>query len=143
MDQKRRHRRPRHTPRLPLLRPSHNVTYNPTTRHAISHTDLEAVAASQGTEFRPGDILLVRSGFVKWHNEANFDERRRGTELGSEWAGVEGTRESVEWLWEKHFAAVGGDANVFEAWPARDERYRTYSPPSLLRKYTLDHGFHI
>lgn len=81
----------------------------------------------------------MRSGFVKWHNEASFDERRRGTELGSEWAGVEGTRESVEWLWEKHFAAVGGDANVFEAWPATDERYRPYP----LFKYILDHETQI
>lgn len=65
---------------------------------------------------------------MKWYNEASFEERRRGTELGSEWAGLEGTRESVEWLWEKHFAAVGGDANVFEAWPAADERYRPSAP---------------
>ena len=107
---------------------SHNITYSPVTRHTITPGDLEAVAAAQGTVFRPGDILLVRSGFVKWHNEASLEERRQGTELGTDWAGVEGTRESVEWLWEKHFAAVGGDANVFEAWPAKDERYRMFDP---------------
>ena len=71
---------------------------------------------------------------MKWHNQASFEERRRGTEQGSHWAGVEGTPESVEWLWNKHFSAVGGDANVFEAWPAKDERYRTsYSPSNSNR----------
>lgn len=87
------------------------------------------MAKSQGTELHQGDILLIRSGFVKWYNEASSEERRAGTELGSEWAGVEGTRESVEWLWNHHFAAVGGDANVFEAWPAKDERYRALTLP--------------
>ncbi|KAL2354985.1 putative cyclase-domain-containing protein [Cryomyces antarcticus] len=102
------------------------ISYSPIERHPISEKDLEAVARAQGTEFEEGDILLIRSGFVKWHNEASEEERKKGTVNGSEWAGLEGNRESVEWLWNRHFAAVGGDANVFEAWPAKDERYRLH-----------------
>ncbi|EXJ56824.1 hypothetical protein A1O7_07168 [Cladophialophora yegresii CBS 114405] len=102
------------------------ISYSPIERHAISEKDLEAVAAWQGTKFRHGDILLIRSGFVKWYREANSEERRKGTIDGSTWAGVEGTKESVEWLWNRHFAAVGGDANVFEAWPAKNERWRLH-----------------
>ncbi|KIW65320.1 hypothetical protein PV04_07590 [Phialophora macrospora] len=102
------------------------ISYSPIERHAISERDLEAVAAWQGTEFRQGDILLIRSGFVKWYKEASSEERRKGTADGSTWAGVEGTKESVEWIWNRHFAAVGGDANVFEAWPAKDERWRLH-----------------
>jgi hypothetical protein len=100
------------------------ISYSAIERHAISEKDLEAVAAWQGTEFRQGDILLIRSGFVKWYREASSEDRRKGTVDGSTWAGVEGTKESVEWLWNRHFAAVGGDANVFEAWPAKTERWR-------------------
>ncbi|KAK2783071.1 hypothetical protein FQN53_009375 [Emmonsiellopsis sp. PD_33] len=102
------------------------IEYSPIERHAISEKDLEMVAVAQGVEFREGDILLIRSGFVKWHNEASGEERRQGTVDGTEWAGLEGTKESVEWLWNHHFSAVGGDANVFEAWPAKDERYRLH-----------------
>ncbi|KIW87778.1 uncharacterized protein Z519_11752 [Cladophialophora bantiana CBS 173.52] len=102
------------------------IEYSPIERHAISEKDLEAVAAWQGTRFRQGDILLVRSGFVTWYKEANAEERRRGTVDGSTWAGVEGTRDSVEWFWDRHFAAVGGDANVFEAWPAKEDRWRLH-----------------
>lgn len=31
--------------------------------------------------------------------------------------GVEGTEESAAWFWNKHFAAVAGDAIAFEAIP--------------------------
>ncbi|KIX01613.1 uncharacterized protein Z518_09339 [Rhinocladiella mackenziei CBS 650.93] len=102
------------------------IHYSPIERHAISEKDLEAVARWQGTQFHPSDILLIRSGFVKWYKEASPEDRRRGTVDGSAWAGIEGTKESVEWLWNRHFAAVGGDANVFEAWPAKDERWRLH-----------------
>lgn len=100
------------------------IHYSPIERHVISEKDLEAVAAWQGTAFSHGDILLIRSGFVKWYNEASPEDRKCGTVDGSTWAGVEGTPESVEWFWNRHFAAVGGDANVFEAWPAKEERWR-------------------
>ncbi|KAJ9610450.1 hypothetical protein H2200_005227 [Cladophialophora chaetospira] len=102
------------------------ISYSPVERYAISAQDLEAVAARQGTEFRQGDILLIRSGFIKWYNEANDEDRRKGTVEGSTWAGVEGTERSVEWFWNRHFSAVGGDANVFEAWPAKDEKWRLH-----------------
>lgn len=82
------------------------------------------MAMSQGTTFRQGDILLIRCGFVTWYKQASAQERRAGTVDGMVWAGVEGTKESVEWLWNQHFSAVAGDANVFEAWPAKDDRYR-------------------
>ena len=112
------------------------IHYSPIECHAISEKDLEAVAAWQGTSFRQGDILLIRSGFVKWYKNANPEERRAGTVDGSTWAGVEGTKESIEWLWNKHFAAVGGDANVFEAWPAKDERYSMCNA-SFTLKYVM------
>ena len=102
------------------------IQYSPIERHAISESDLEAVAAWQGTKFEVGDILLVRSGFVKWHKDASYSERKAGTADGSHWAGVEGTETSIEWFWNHHFSAVGGDANVFEAWPARNEQVRLH-----------------
>jgi hypothetical protein len=69
--------------------------------------------------FKPADILIIRSGWVKWYNEASEEERVRGARDGHEFVGVQGSKESVEWLWEKHFAAVAGDAIAFEAWPPR------------------------
>jgi hypothetical protein len=42
--------------------------------------------------------LVVRSGFVRWYNEATEEQRIAGTRNGSAWAGVEGSKESVEWI---------------------------------------------
>lgn len=105
---------------------SHGISYSPIGWHGITTSELEAVANWQGTTLRPGDVLLIRSGFVKWYNEASPKERLSGTANGSEWAGVEGSEETVRWLWDHHFAAVGGDANVFEAWPAKVARWRLH-----------------
>lgn len=83
----------------------------------MPHEDLEKVAAYQGTELRPGDILLVRLGFVGWHNQASESERRRGTFEQALFIGIKSSPAAVEWFWNKHFAAVGGDTVAFEAWP--------------------------
>jgi len=63
---------------------------------------------------------------VKWHNEAGPEDRIKGSAGGSEWAGVEGCEETVRWFWDHHFSAAGGDANVFEAWPAKEEKWRLH-----------------
>jgi kynurenine formamidase len=103
-----------------------NRPYNPAERFGITISDLEAVAAVQGVTFRPGDILLIRSGFVEWYNNASDAAREQFVVNGSEFGGVEGSAESVKWFWDKRFAAVGGDASVFEAWPAKEERWRLH-----------------
>lgn len=35
--------------------------------HAVSVTEIEEVLESQGTVCKPGDIFILRTGFVKWH----------------------------------------------------------------------------
>ena len=45
--------------------------------------------------------------------------------------GVAGNAETVEWLWNHHFAAVAGDTMAFEAWPPKPP-YRELLLPDLL-----------
>jgi hypothetical protein len=40
---------------------------NPVSRHEILAEELDAALEWQGTTTRPGDILLIRSGYVRWH----------------------------------------------------------------------------
>ncbi len=87
------------------------------TRHRITLDVLKDIAKEQNLVFRPGDILLVRSGWIRWYNDHNPEERVAKVKNGSEYVGVDGSVEVVEWLWDSHFAAVGGDAIGFEAWP--------------------------
>lgn len=35
--------------------------------YSIPASELEEVLKFQGTEYRQGDILIVRTGFVRWH----------------------------------------------------------------------------
>jgi hypothetical protein len=39
----------------------------PHARHEIRVGELDEVAKSQGVTLRQGDILMIRSGYVRWH----------------------------------------------------------------------------
>ena len=95
----------------------HNITYDPMTRYTIPLSALKEIAKEQGTTFVVGDILIVRSGWVKWYEEHSPEERRAKIRDGNTWLGVEGSEEVCEWIWNNHFSAIAGDAIGFEAWP--------------------------
>lgn len=96
-----------------------NISFSATTRHEISIQDVETIAEEQGVEFKPADILIIRSGWIKWYNGAGDEERVDKAKNGHEFIGLAGNQVSVEWLWNHHFAAVAGDAIAFEAWPPK------------------------
>ncbi|RYO99964.1 hypothetical protein DL763_001095 [Monosporascus cannonballus] len=94
------------------------IEYTPFSRHVITTADLEAVAAHQGTEFRQGDILFVRSGFDE--DLAPLDgeqQNEKMTQGGWGAIGIEGTEATAKWFWNKHFSAVAGDMLGFEVYP--------------------------
>ncbi|OAP58543.1 hypothetical protein AYL99_07633 [Fonsecaea erecta] len=95
----------------------HNIAYDAMTRHRITLDVLKDIAKEENVDIHPGDILLVRSGWIKWYNEHSPEERVAKVKNGSEYVGVDGSEEVVQWIWNSHFAAVGGDAIGFEAWP--------------------------
>jgi hypothetical protein len=88
---------------------------------------LEQVAEEQDVEFREGDVLIVRSGFVKWHNEADEEDKVIRDGKGT-YVGVEANEKSAEWLWNKHFSLVAGDRMAFEAWPPNGTNSRLLNP---------------
>jgi kynurenine formamidase len=85
--------------------------------YGITVAELEAVARHQNLEFRPADILLVRTGFTLWHEQASQEERVQKLDKLS-FIGVERTEEMKRFLWNKHFSAVGTDSIGFEQCPA-------------------------
>lgn len=74
---------------------------------------------------------------MQWHNQATPEEQARVTGQGGGWAGVEGSKETLRWFWSKKFAAVGGDAIVFEVWPPLDAEYRELTSVFLLTRTML------
>ncbi|KAF4918390.1 hypothetical protein CGCVW01_v008899, partial [Colletotrichum viniferum] len=97
------------------------IEYNAASKHCISHLDLKAIAEEEGLKLRVGDILMVRTGWIKWYNESTSDERVAGCKTNHNYVGVEGTAESIKWLWDHHFSALVGDNMAFEAWPAEEQ----------------------
>ncbi|KAH8673827.1 hypothetical protein BX600DRAFT_410505 [Xylariales sp. PMI_506] len=98
------------------------LTVSGTTTTSITLDALHACAASQGgLSFRPGDILLVRSGWSK--SLAALSPEDAAAMFAArqvESIGLESGREILRWLWESRFAAVAGDHPTFEAWPCQD-----------------------
>ena len=84
---------------------------------AIKLEWIKETLKSQGTEVRFGDILIIRSGFMKGYNtmpSETLDELFRATPPGV--GGVEQSEEVLQWIWE-NFSAVAADHPSFERWP--------------------------
>ncbi|KXJ87544.1 hypothetical protein Micbo1qcDRAFT_215975 [Microdochium bolleyi] len=97
-----------------------SIAYSPMSDHAVGVKELDAMAADAGVVFRPGDILLVRMGWTKWYDEHGDEDRAKYVTNAYAWAGVRGCEETLEWLWDHHFAAVASDNNGFEVVPMDD-----------------------
>jgi len=96
-----------------------SLPYDPWTTHPITVTELEAVAKKQGVEFRQGDILLLRVGFIQKYY-ASTNEAKAELSTGSEketFAGIEQSEDMKRFLWNNHFAAIASDQPSLERWP--------------------------
>jgi kynurenine formamidase len=104
--------------------------------HAITPAVLKEMAKESNITFLPGDILLVRTGWIKWYEEHSMEDRRKSITNGSAWVGVQGSEETLEFLWNGRFAAVAGDSIGWEVWPPQQDEYSK----SLLRVLHLASG---
>ena len=94
------------------------IQYSPFDDHRVSTDTLEKVAKQQGVEFKLGDVLIVRTGFTE--ALTGISGQKQQELMGSHrTCGVDGTDEAAKWYWNKHFAAVAGDAIAFEAIPPK------------------------
>ncbi|KAL4906219.1 hypothetical protein BDW74DRAFT_177238 [Aspergillus multicolor] len=93
------------------------ITYSPFETHKITTAALEAVAEWEGVLLKQGDILIIRSGFTKGLQDAETPEKQAECMASHRTVGVAGDEETAKWFWNKHFAAVAGDAIAFECLP--------------------------
>ena len=89
--------------------------YSPVSGWRVTVQELEEVAKHQGVEFKHGDILIVRTGITKSFEFPTPQLFGDLTQHGM--SGVHGVEETARWVWNKHFSAVAGDAQAFEAYP--------------------------
>jgi kynurenine formamidase len=84
----------------------------------ITADELDAAAATQGVEVRPGDLLLVRTGWYR-----HFLVGDSETYLGAAAPGLD--MSCCEWLHRQEVAAVASDNYLVEVVPTREP------PPAL------------
>ncbi len=79
----------------------------------ISVDDLDATAQAQGVVLEPGDILLLRFGWVDHYV-------RKGHRYEGRSCGLEQSETTAAWLWDHQISLVAADNIALEAWPADD-----------------------
>jgi hypothetical protein len=92
--------------------------YDPLTSHAFTVEDLESARRSAGVEYRAGDMLLLRTGFIERYAKLSSDERVRISsrdELAA--CGIEHSENMARYLWDSHACAVVSDCPSVEVWP--------------------------
>jgi kynurenine formamidase len=111
-------------------------TYDPGSAHAFTVDDVERARVASGVEFREGDVIVLRTGFVSWYSALPPAERERiSTRVDLRACGLEHTEEMARYLWNTHAAAVAADAPSLEVWPM--QREEEHFPFGMLHRFLL------
>jgi kynurenine formamidase len=82
----------------------------------ITASDLSATLTAQGTALRRGDILLIRTGWMRWYTAADQQARSAlAQDLAA--SGLSADESTAEFLWDSGVAAVAADNPGFELRP--------------------------
>lgn len=95
--------------------------WRPDTQQVLSAAELEACLADTGEAVQPGDIVLVRLGWLEAFLGAAQAERD-ALMKGWKFSGISGGTDLWEWLWEQRVAAIAADSPTAEAWPLEQGR---------------------
>jgi kynurenine formamidase len=82
----------------------------------FSVDDLELARERAGVEYRPGDIVLLHTGFAAWYIGQPPAERFRVARAMTT-PGIASGEEMCRYLWDAHVAAVASDTFAVEAFP--------------------------
>jgi kynurenine formamidase len=85
--------------------------YEVDSSYPITVPDLEETAAAQEVTIEPGDVLLLHTGWLQFLIAQSPSERKRLIERDTLRApGLEPSRDVVEWVWDRHIAAIACDS---------------------------------
>lgn len=105
---------------VPRWRQAANDPIHPDTAVAITVEDLASTLEHQRTAVRPGDILLLRTGWMGWYKSISAEAREAvgaTTAATLSNAGLAPGREMAAYLWDLHIAALAADNPAVEVWP--------------------------
>jgi len=92
---------------------------DPSTSFAIDTALLDEVLAAQGSDLRPGDILLLNTGWIAWYRALPGPRREELAARGEAMAtpGLDPAESTARWLWDHRVAAVASDCPAVERMP--------------------------
>ena len=99
----------------------------------VGADELAEIAATQGVEIRPWDVVLIRTGYLKYWPDAEemANHRTAGPDLSA-----------AEWLLEKGVIATGTDTETYEVQPAPD-RGSPANPQPVHTKLLIENGIYL
>lgn len=97
-----------------------NAVYDPLESRSITVEELEAVCAAQRVDLETGDILCVRTGWMKRYEDLDQAGRLKATNSHA-FAGLAADEAMARWLWNRHVAAVACDNPGVEVSPGSRE----------------------
>jgi len=78
---------------------------------------IDAAATAQGVAFRPGDILLLRTGWMRMYFAEMSPEERRDFPRNMRTPGLRQGHDTLAWLWDHQFALCAADNVALECMP--------------------------
>ena len=99
----------------------------------VGADELAEIAAAQGVEITPWDVVLIRTGYLKYWPDAEEMAKHRtaGPDLSA-----------AEWLLEKGVIATGTDTETYEVQPAPD-RGSPANPQPVHTKLLIENGIYL
>ena len=99
----------------------------------VGADELAEVAEAQGVDVKPWDVVLIRTGYLKyWPDESELAKHRTaGPDLSA-----------AEWLLEKGVIATGTDTETYEVQPAPD-RGSPANPQPVHTKLLIENGIYL
>ena len=103
---------------------------DPNARFPIGPELIEAIAEEQGVEFQPGDIMLLRTGWMRWYLSLTPEGRHvtHGTvhpgDDGLHCPGLDATQPTAAYLWDRQFSLLWADNIALEAMPIQGSEFQ-------------------
>lgn len=99
----------------------------------VDAAELETIAEAQGVEVRPWDVVLIRTGYLKyWPDpDAMAEHKNAGPDLSA-----------AEWLLDKGVVATGTDTETYEVQPAPD-RGTPANPQPVHTRLLIESGIYL
>jgi kynurenine formamidase len=113
----------------------------PNSSDPIEADDITSTLKAQNVEVEPGDVLLIRTGWLSWYRAQDDKARREFNEAGHPCVGLRPGEENWRLLWDLHVSAVGADNPSLEVWPPAAFADPEQLPQILANRERLDEIF--